>query len=124
MAKVNYTDEMVTFAKETYTIMKSEGATNEQIFSKILADERFKDKNERSLRSKLVREEVYVQEEKTRKNSSKDNLPSKKDLLAELVRLTDNENFYESLKNAAKDGIKDIIDLFENNLNSSNSNSE
>lgn len=110
MSKQNYTEEMVTFATETYKELKEQGLTNEAVLEHILADERFKDKNERSLRSKLVREEVYVAEPKKNK-SSKQEGPSKKELVNQLVKLTGRD--LTGIEGAAKGALTELIELFD-----------
>lgn len=61
-----------------------------------------------SVRSKLVREGVYVPQDKTVKAKKIDG-PSKKDLLAELRALTGGE--HDGLMGATKAAIQEIIDL-------------
>lgn len=96
-AKVNYTPEMVQQAIDMYQELGNEGL--EQIAETL-------GRNVRSVRSKLVREGVYVADEKPAA-AKRDEGPTKKELLLELESLVDFK--VDGLAGATKDAISDVI---------------
>ena len=96
----NYTDEMVVVITESYQA----GTPLEEIAEAI-------GKSVRSVRSKLVREGVYVAKEKP-KGAKRDNGPSKKELLNRLEEVDPNAPI-DGLKGAKIDAIAWIIDTAE-----------
>lgn len=98
MAKtVNYTDEQLATLKSMYAELGNEGM--EQIATAL-------GKSERSVRSKLVREGVYVA---TPKSTAvrKDMGPSKKDLLNQLEGIVGFD--VTPLQGATKEGLQSLI---------------
>ena len=96
----NYTDEMVVVITESYQA----GTPLEEIAEAI-------GKSVRSVRSKLVREGVYVAKEKP-KGSKRDNGPSKKELLGKLEEVDPNAPL-NGLMGATKEAISWAIDTAE-----------
>ena len=97
--KVNYTDEMVATATEMYTELGNDGmdAIAEAIGRSV-----------RSVRSKLVREGVYVAPEKP-EPKPKDEGPTKGEMLTELAGLVDFS--VDGLAGATKAAIANVIEL-------------
>ena len=96
----NYTDEMVVVITESYQA----GKPVEDIADAI-------GKSVRSVRSKLVREGVYVAQEKP-KGAKRDNGPSKKELLGKLEEVDPNAPL-SGLMGATKEAISWAIDTAE-----------
>jgi len=96
----NYTDEMVVAITASYEA----GTPVEEIAEAI-------GKSVRSVRSKLVREGVYVAQEKP-KGSKRDNGPSKKELLGKLEEVDPNAPL-GGLMGATKEAISWAIDTAE-----------
>ena len=101
MAKVNYTAEMVETAKSMYAELGNDGV--EEIAEKL-------GRSVRSVRSKLVREGVYVAPEKPVK-AAVDHGPTKAELLAELENHVDFD--VTGLMGATKEVISNLIAAFE-----------
>lgn len=99
MAQPNYNDDEVKILKEMYAELGNKGIDD---IAKAL------DKSVPSVRSKLIREKVYVPEEK---KPARKNGPTKKELHAELRILTGLE--HNGLMGATKDAIKELITLFK-----------
>ena len=99
-AKVNYTDEMVATAVEMYERLGNEGM--DEIAEAI-------GRSVRSVRSKLVREGVYVAAEKPVK-AAKPEGPTKKEMLNELEALVDFP--VDGLMGATKAVIGELIAAF------------
>ena len=99
MTKVNYTDEMVATATEMYQELGNEGMQK-------IADA--VGHSIRSVRSKLVREGVYVAPAKP-EAKPKDEGPTKKEMLAELADLVDFD--VAGLTGATKPAIASVIAL-------------
>lgn len=98
MAKtVNYTDAQLDTLRSMYAELGNEGM--EQIASAL-------GKSERSVRSKLVREGVYVAAPKTTA-VRKDMGPSKKDLLNQLESIVGFD--VTPLQGATKEGLQSLI---------------
>ena len=99
MTKVNYTDDMVATATKMYNELGNDGmdAIAEAI-----------GRNVRSVRSKLVREGVYVATVKEVKEP-KDTGPTKKELLNTLETLVSFD--VTGLTGATKQAIQSVIDL-------------
>lgn len=98
MAKtVNYTDEQLDTLKSMYAELGNEGM--EQIASAL-------GKSERSVRSKLVREGVYVATPKAA-TVRKDMGPSKKELLNQLEEIVGFD--VTPLQGATKEGLQALI---------------
>ena len=99
-AKANYTEAMVAQAVEMYEQLGNEGMENiaEAIGRSV-----------RSVRSKLVREGVYVATPKPTK-AKVDAGPTKKELLNELEQLVDFD--VTGLMGATKASISDLIEAF------------
>ena len=93
MAQVNYTPEMTAAIVDQY----QNGATVDEIATDI-------GKSVRSVRSKLVREGVYVA--KAKPAAKRDNGPTKKELLIELESTGFDVNGFEG---ATKDAIMRLI---------------
>lgn len=98
--KVNYTDEMVQTILDMYAELGNDGM--EQIAQAV-------HKPVRSVRSKLVREGVYVATPKAPK-AVKDDGPTKKELLAELAQVFPGD-VLDGLMPATKAAIQAIIGL-------------
>ena len=97
MKNVNYTPEMTAQIVSDYEAGMAVEAIAESI-----------EKSVRSVRSKLVREGVYVAKPKT--TSRKSDEPTKKELLIQLEAVYPfNVN---DLTGATKDGIKDLLSHF------------
>lgn len=101
MAKVNYTAEMVETAKNMYAELGNEGM--EEIAEAI-------GRGVRSVRSKLVREGVYVADEKPQKTPRVLG-PTKGEMLAELGALVSTVDL-DGLAGATKAAIQSLIDAF------------
>ena len=102
MAKVNYTPEMVETAKTMYAELGNEGM--QEIADAI-------GRGVRSVRSKLVREGVYVADEKPAKVAV-DHGPTKAELLDTLGEyISDLDK--DGLAGATKSAIQNLIDAFE-----------
>jgi hypothetical protein len=99
-AKVNYTPEMVEQAVTMYQELGNEGMP--QIAETL-------GRSIRSVRSKLVREGVYIAPEKPVK-AAKPEGPTKKEMLIELETLVDFD--VTGLMGATKDAIQSLIDAF------------
>lgn len=99
-AKVNYTEEMVAKAVDMYEQLGNEGM--DEIAEAI-------GRSVRSVRSKLVREGVYVAAPKPAK-AAKVEGPTKKEMLNELEALVDFP--VEGLMGATKAAIGDLIAAF------------
>lgn len=99
-AKVNYTDEMVAKAVEMYAEHGNEGM---ETIAETLG------RSVRSVRSKLVREGVYVAAEKPVKQAKIEG-PTKKEMLNELEALVDFP--VDGLMGATKTAIGDLIAAF------------
>jgi hypothetical protein len=99
-AKVNYTEEMTATIVNRYTA----GETVEMIAESI-------GKAVRSVRSKLVREGVYIAAEKSPK-SKREEGPSKKELLRDLETLAPNLPI-EGFVNATKEALTALIEHLE-----------
>jgi hypothetical protein len=98
MAKtVNYTDDQLDTLRSMYAELGNEGM--EQIATAL-------GKSERSVRSKLVREGVYVATPKTT-TVRKDMGPSKKDLLNQLESIVGFD--VTPLQGATKEGLQSLI---------------
>lgn len=98
MAKtVNYTDDQLDTLRSMYAELGNEGM--EQIATAL-------GKSERSVRSKLVREGVYVAAPKTTA-VRKDMGPSKKDLLNQLESIVGFD--VTPLQGATKEGLQSLI---------------
>jgi hypothetical protein len=95
-AKVNYTEEMTAAIVQRY----ESGETVETIAESI-------GRAVRSVRSKLVREGVYVAQEKP-KGSKREEGPTKKELLRDLESLAPNLPI-EGFVNATKEAITALI---------------
>ena len=97
--KVNYTDEMVEKATEMYLDLGNDGmdAIAEAVGRSV-----------RSVRSKLVRDGVYVAPVKP-ETKPKDEGPTKKEMLAELADLVDFD--VAGLTGATKPAIASVIAL-------------
>lgn len=93
----NYTDELTAAVVQRYTAGESVEDIAESIGKAV-----------RSVRSKLVREGVYVAAEKP-KAAAKDEGPSKKELLRELESLAPQFPI-EGFVNATKDALTALID--------------
>lgn len=103
MAKApNYTAEMVETAVEMYNELGNDGI--EQIAEKL-------QRSVRSVRSKLVREGVYIAEEKPTKTPRVLG-PTKGEMLSELQSLEPTV-IIDGLMGATKDGIQSVIDAFK-----------
>ena len=100
--KVNYTPEMVDQAVAMYAELGNDGL--EQIAEAI-------GKNVRSVRSKLVRENVYVAPEKGA-TVAKDQGPTKKELLQSLDAMTPFV-IHKGFDGATKQAVTDLIDYFQ-----------
>lgn len=98
MAKINYTEDMTAIAVTDYQA----GVPIEDIALTL-------DKSVRSVRSKLVREGVYIAQEKPM-SSKKDNTPSKKELLLELKRVAPFE--VDGFEGATKTAITTLLNQF------------
>ena len=98
--KVNYTDAMVATAVEMYNELGNEGVDK---IAETLG------RSVRSVRSKLVREGVYVAPVKVTKTKV-DTGPTKKEMLNTLEGLVDFD--VEGLMGANKDAIQALIDTF------------
>ena len=96
----NYTDEMVVAITASYEA----GTPVEEIAEAI-------GKSVRSVRSKLVREGVYVAQEKP-KGAKRDNGPTKKELLGKLEEVDPNAPL-SGLMGATKEAISWAIDTAE-----------
>ena len=99
-AKVNYTDDMVQTLLSMYAELGNEGI--EQIAQTI-------GKPVRSVRSKLVREGVYVTPTKAPKALKEDG-PTKKELLAQLSDVFPSE-VLDGLMPATKAALQAVIEL-------------
>lgn len=99
-AKQNYTPEMVAQAVEMYQELGNEGI--EQIAESL-------GRNVRSVRSKLVREGVYVAAEKPTR-SAVDKGPTKKEMLRELSELVDFPT--AGFDGATKEAIGYLLEAF------------
>ena len=100
MAKqVNYTEEMTAKIVSDYQM----GVSVEEIAASI-------EKSVRSVRSKLVREGVYVVQEKPK--AKRDNGPTKKELLGKLEEVDPNAPL-SGLMGATKEAISWVIDTAE-----------
>lgn len=97
--KVNYTEEMVQTILDMYAELGNDGI--EQIAAAV-------HKPVRSVRSKLVREGVYVAPAKAPK-AAKAEGPTKKELLSELKELVDFP--VDGLMPATKEAIQHLIDF-------------
>ena len=98
MAKtVNYTDDQLDTLRSMYAELGNEGM--EQIATAL-------GKSERSVRSKLVREGVYIATPKTTA-VRKDMGPSKKDLLNQLESIVGFD--VTPLQGATKEGLQSLI---------------
>jgi hypothetical protein len=97
MKNVNYTPEMTAKIVDDYQA----GVTVEQIADAI-------DKSVRSVRSKLVREGVYVAAPKAKARKADE--PTKKELLIELEQIAPFQ--VTGLMGATKEAIKDLIAHF------------
>lgn len=113
----NETKPLVTWLIDCYKNSRDIGLTNDESIKKILTDyeaylgDKIKnlDGGVKSVRSKLVREGVYLEDNpvvKTKKNG-----PTKKELLATLREKTGLE--FKGLEPASKEAIKEILDLLE-----------
>ena len=100
VSKANYTDEMVEQAISMYQDLGNEGL--DQIAEAI-------GKNVRSVRSKLVREGVYVASPKT--SAAKREGPTKKELLHQLEAVAPFE--VDGFMGATKSAISDLIAHFD-----------
>lgn len=99
--KVNYTEDEVTELKGMYAELGNEGL--EEIAEKF-------GKTVRSIRAKLVREQVYFAPDKpasTKKNEG----PTKKELIVKLSTLTGSK--HEGIDGATKGAISELISLFQ-----------
>lgn len=96
-AKVNYTEEMVTKIVDMYAELGNAGL--EAIAAAV-------GRPLRSVRAKLVREQVYVAPE-AKPKAEKDEGPTKKELLIELSALVDFDT--TGLTGATKGAIADVI---------------
>lgn len=105
MAKVNYTPDMVAKATEMYTEKHPEigNAVVEDIAEAI-------GRSVRSVRSKLVREGVYVADEKPVKVERVQG-PTKGEMLSELHSLEPSIDI-DGLAGATKAAIQSLIDVF------------
>ena len=101
MAKINYTPEMVEKATEMYSELGNEGM--EQIAEAL-------GRSVRSVRSKLVREGVYIADEKPQK-APRVLGPTKGEMLAELGALVPTVDL-DGLAGATKAAIQTLIDAF------------
>lgn len=100
MAKVNYTPEMVAQAVEMYQELGNEGM--DQIAEAL-------GRNVRSVRSKLVREGVYVAAEKPERAEPVDKGPTKAEMLAEFAELSGLS--IEGMEGMTKAAIQSLIDF-------------
>ena len=100
VGKANYTDEMVEHAVSMYQDLGNAGL--DQIAEAI-------GKNVRSVRSKLVREGVYVASPKT--SAAKREGPTKKELLHQLEAVAPFE--VDGFMGATKSAITDLIAHFD-----------
>lgn len=98
MPKVNYTNEQV---KKLITLYSEKGNKGLDEIAETL------EKSVPSIRAKLIKEGVYVPEEK--KAATRKNGPSKKELLNTLRGITGLD--HNGLDNATKNAIKEIIML-------------
>lgn len=97
---VNYTDEMVERMVAMYQELGNEGL--EAIAQDL-------DKSVRSIRSKLVREGVYIASPKGKSTVKADTGPTKKELLNELESLVGFNT--TPLAGATKNGLKALIEF-------------
>ena len=95
---VNYTDDQVAMATEMYQELGNEGL--EQIADKI-------GKSVRSVRSKLVREGVYVATPK--KTATKQEGPSKKEILRNIESNLFNEAGFEGATKSALTRLLGVV---------------
>lgn len=100
VGKANYTEEMVNQAVSMYETLGNDGL--DQIAEAI-------GKNVRSVRSKLVREGVYVASPKT--SAAKREGPTKKELLHQLEAVAPFE--VDGFMGATKSAITDLIAHFD-----------
>lgn len=99
-AKVNYSEELTASIVQRYTTGESVEDIAESIGKAV-----------RSVRSKLVREGVYVAVEKP-KAATKDDGPTKKELLRELESLAPQFPI-EGFVNATKDALTALIEYLQ-----------
>ena len=101
---VNYTDAQIAEMSEMYAELGNEGL--DQIAEKL-------GKTVRSVRSKLVREGLYVATPKAAK-APKDNGPTKKELLNDLEAIVGFD--VTPLQGATKEGIQRLIDFAQSKV--------
>ena len=104
---VNYTDEMTARAVELYTSVSAGTETERAAMVKTIADEL--GKTERSVRSKLSREKVYIPKKVVSKVTGE--TPAKKVELAETLRVVSGANI--NADNVAKMNKVDITRLIQ-----------
>jgi hypothetical protein len=101
---VNYTPEMVATMKAMYAQLRPAHGNKETVARIAKAV----DRPVKSVTAKLVREGTYVKEEKPVSTASKDNGPSKKDLLAQL-EAADPAFPVDGLMPATKEAIAEVL---------------
>ena len=104
---VNYTLEMVADMKTMYEAGRRVGAKNADLVKEIAARV---NRPSKSVIAKMVREGFYVKDEIAPKTASKDEGPSKKELLMELERVAPDFPL-EGLNPATKQAISEVIAL-------------
>lgn len=97
----NYTEKDVVELKDMYAKLGNDGL--EEIASHF-------DKTVRSVRAKLVREQVYVAPDKPT-SVKKNEGPTKKELIVQLSKITGSK--HEGIDGATKGAISELIGLFE-----------
>lgn len=98
----NYSEDEVKYLLQMYDTLGNKGL--DEIAEKLK-------KSVVSVRSKLIKEGVYVAEEKKPKRK---NGPNKKELLQELRQLTGGE--LDGLLGATKPSIQELIDIFKKQI--------
>lgn len=119
MAKQNYTDAMTLEAGTLYAELGNEGL--QKIADRMNEMQREAElggdiKTVASVRSKLVKERIYVKSDKPNRVAKKEG-PSKKDLVAQLIKLTGRENEggepFKGIDGITKPALQEIIEEFE-----------
>ena len=114
MSKQNYTPEMTEMAVAMYEELGNTGLPQiAEYMNQMARDAKLggDTKTPNSVRSKLVREKVYVPSDKPIKQPKREG-PSKKDLVVELVTLTgrqDEKDPFKGIEGATKGALKEVL---------------
>jgi hypothetical protein len=108
---MSYTNEMTEFMTEQYLSLRNQGLTNSETVASILSDERFSEKNAKSVIAKLGTLKIY-------KPDVEQKGTSKTDLVNEYISLTNlPKRHHENLMRLNKPTLDDMVESVKGLIN-------